>query len=155
MGKFVNKEVCTECGGKCCKCMGCQFSPDDFKDLSFEGLKKEIDKGYISIDWWDGNPFGPEDTRDIRKAYYLRIRNLNRNRTSKAPIVDASWGGCCCLLTDTGCPFTFEERPMGAKMLMPGDTVEDNCKEGYSKDQCARDWYKYDDILYQLEDYYC
>jgi hypothetical protein len=153
LGKYINKEVCAQCGGKCCKSMGCQFSPKDFKDLTFEGLKKEIDKGYISIDWWDGNPF--EDDRDIRKGYYLRIRNLNKSKTGKAPIVDASWGGVCCLLTDKGCPFTFEQRPHGAKMLMPGDTVDEGCTEGYSKQHCARDWYEYDDILSQLEDYYC
>ena len=38
-----NKELCKECKGQCCKNKGCHFSPDQFNDLSFEGLKKEID----------------------------------------------------------------------------------------------------------------
>ncbi len=154
MGKYINLEVCAECGGRCCKSMGCQFSPQDFKDLSFDGLRKEIDKGYISIDWWEGNPFGYSDSRNIQRGYYLRIRNLSRHSTDKASIVDPSYGGKCCLLTDTGCPFTFEQRPMGAKMLMPGDDIDDDCVEGYDKQQCAKDWYEHIDVLSKLVDYY-
>lgn len=45
-------EICKKCKGSCCKTMGCHYSPEDFKDLSFDGLKTEIDKGFISIDWW-------------------------------------------------------------------------------------------------------
>ena len=67
-----NLEICSKCKGFCCKRMGCHFSPDDFKDLTFDGLKKEIDKGYISIDWWEGNPF--KDDREIDKAYYLTYK---------------------------------------------------------------------------------
>jgi len=49
--ELENLDICRECGGKCCKNMGCQFSPDDFKKISFNALKKEIEKGHISIDW--------------------------------------------------------------------------------------------------------
>ena len=47
----TNITLCSKCGGACCKMCGCHFSPDDFEDLSFEGLKKELLKGYISIDY--------------------------------------------------------------------------------------------------------
>lgn len=139
-----NLEICSKCKGFCCKRMGCHFSPDDFKDLTFESLKKEIDKGYISIDWWEGNPF--KDDRYIDKAYYLRIRNEN------ADVVDPSWGGRCSLLTDEGCMLSYNERPKGGRLLIPNET--DRCEIRYSKLDSAKDWYKYNDVLLKLEDYY-
>lgn len=138
-----NKELCKQCGGRCCKTCGCHYSPEDFKDLTFEGLKREIDKGFISIDWWEGNPF--EDDRNIFRGLFLRIRNIN------SPIVDASWGGRCILLTDTGCPVSYEERPKGARLLIPS---EEGCRLEYDKRDCAKDWYKYRDILSKLYDEY-
>ncbi len=141
-----NKEICSICEGTCCKRMGCHFSPNDFKDLSFEGLKNEIDKGYISIDWWEGNPFC--DTRDISHAYFLRIKNVGGN------IIDPSWGGRCCLLTDTGCPLSYNERPKGGRELIPKKTIDGDCLITYSKIDCAIEWYKYNDILDKLVDHY-
>ena len=122
--------------------MGCHYSPDDFSDLSFEGLKKEIDKGYISIDWWDYLEF---EGKEYERGYFLRVRN------EYAPIVDPSWGGVCILLTEDGCPLSFEERPKGARLLIPS---VNKCKSLYTKEDCCIDWIKYHDILEELHDYY-
>ena len=139
--KIENKQLCKECGGRCCKRMGCHYSPDDFEEITYESLKKEIEKGFISIDWWEGNPFEENKDDDISKAYYLRIRNKD------GEIVDPSWGGECILLTDDSCPLSYEERPKGARMLEPD---EYGCISYYNKQQAARDWYKYNDILSKL-----
>ena len=136
-----NLKLCAECKGKCCKGMGCHFSPDDFKDLSYEGLKKEIEKGYISIDWWEGNPFDDESNYD--NGLLLRMRNVG------APVVDPSWGGRCILLTEKGCPFTYEERPRGGRDLIPD---EKGCYTTYDKQQCAQDWYKHKETLEKLKE---
>ena len=29
----VSTEECKKCGGQCCKALGCQFSPSDFKKI--------------------------------------------------------------------------------------------------------------------------
>lgn len=139
-----NLEICAKCGGSCCKGMGCHYSPEDFSDLSLDGLKKEIDKGHISIDWWEGNPFDNEEW--IPKAYFLRVRNVD------APVVDASWGGRCSLLTEKGCSLSYGERPKGGRMLIPHESHR--CKVEYTKDECARDWYEYIDVLRELEEIY-
>lgn len=145
-----NKEICRVCRGLCCKSCGCHFSPDDFKEITFESLKKEIDKGNISIDWWDGSPFVDNDigvsSDGIERAYYLRMRNQD------SPIVDPSWGGQCSLLTDTGCPLSYEERPKGARELIP--ISEGRCYSNYTKKQACKDWYEYDDILRRLVEIY-
>lgn len=124
--------------------MGCHYSPEDFKDLTFDGLKKEIDRGHISIDWWDGNPF--EESYEPSEIYFLRIRNVN------ASIVDPSWGGRCILLKDHGCPLSYKNRPKGGKLLIPSEDFR--CKQEYTKHQCAQDWYKYIDVLRELKEFY-
>ena len=54
MEKYINYEMCKECGGLCCQQNGCIYLPEDFKRLSFNFLQKQIDKGKISI---AGQPF--------------------------------------------------------------------------------------------------
>lgn len=138
--QFENREICTKCGGKCCKHMGCHYSPMDFKDLSYEGLKKEIDKGHISIDWWNGNPF--DDDRNISRVYYLRVRNI------ESEIVDGSWGGRCSLLTENGCSLTFNDRPKGGRKLIPQEIGA--CKDLYTKKDCVIEWYEYNETMTKL-----
>jgi len=112
---YPPNEFCNECKGHCCKSMGCHFSPNDFKELTFEALKTEIEKGFISIDAWDGNPL----TDDIGgRTYYLRMRNKYYS-DKKYNIVDFSWGGKCILLTENGCPLEFNNRPKGGRSLKP------------------------------------
>lgn len=132
---YENVEICAECKGECCKALGCHFSPTDFDEISFDALKAEIDKGFISIDWWDGDV--PE--------FFLRMRN------KYAPIVDPSWGGVCMLLTDKGCPLPFEKRPLGARALKPG---RNGCTSEYGKYECKEEWLEYSDILWELYNHY-
>ena len=132
-----NLELCVECKGKCCKNLGCHFSPKDFKAIDFETLKNLIEKGYISIDWWEGDVFD----KNRRRTLYLRIRNKDAN------IVDPSWGGQCMLLTEHGCSLPFNERPMGGRGLIPSIN---ECIVGYSKEDCCKEWYIYQDLLEKL-----
>ena len=143
---YENAELCQQCGGKCCQLMGCHFSPDDFKDLSYEGLKKEIDTGYISIDWWEGDI--NKNRNEYSHIIFLRMRNKG------ASIVDASWGGSQCFLwtEEAGCPLPFSARPKGARLVRPGT---DECPTDYSKEQCVWDWRPYQEVLIKLKnDYY-
>lgn len=129
---YLPEPWCKECGGRCCKNMGCHYSPDDFKDKSFEALKSEIEKGKISIDWWAADE--PE--------YYLRARHVD------APIVDGSWGGICINLTENGCSLSFEDRPLGGKALKPVRSF--GCPNFYTKEMCKNDWKPYAETLKKL-----
>ena len=131
------KPCCAVCEGKCCKYMGCHYSPKDFEDLTFEGLKREIKKGKISIDWWEA----------VFPEYYLRARHVDAN------IVDPSWGGTCINLTEAGCSLSFEERPLGGKALRPDPTGK-CCKSSYTKEDCKNEWKPYNKTLKQLVRYF-
>lgn len=129
---YKPKRCCAICKGECCRQMGCHYSPRDFADLSYEGLKKEIEKGKISIDWWEAEE--PE--------YYLRARHVD------CSVVDPSWGGVCVNLTETGCSLSFEDRPLGGKCLKPDPL--NMCKNSYSKEDCKNEWKPYREILVDL-----
>lgn len=137
-------ERCAKCGGGCCKSMGCHFSPHDFDDLSIESLTKIISEGDVSIDWWEGDVTGG----DLDETYFLRMRHVG------AKIVDPSWGGRCVALTNSGCRIPFEKRPLGGRALIPSENQKD-CKQTYSKENCCRDWYPYQDILAELRLRFC
>lgn len=140
----INPQICKACGGDCCKSMGCHIAPDDLMSLSVSDIISFIDEsGCISIDWWEGNPITNE--RDNKRYCYLRIRNKDEK------VIAPSWRGECGILTDTGCPLSFEYRPKGARELIPDI---DKCNQGYSKQQCAIDWMQYSDIIEQVYNHY-
>lgn len=147
----TNPELCAKCGGICCKGCGCHFSPDDFKDISFEGLKKELEKGYISIDCVDGEAF-------YRQGFFLILRIRNR----KAGIVELKYkrGEPCVLLTEKGCKLSYDKRPMGGKLLIPavctnllGQKVT-NCNSAYTIEDCCMEWKPYQEVLLELVHYF-
>lgn len=147
----VNSRICSECGGECCKRCGCQYSPDDFKDISFEGLKRELEKGYISIDYVDG-----EVILQSFGVYILRVRNQD------SPIVDTGFRnkGPCILLTEKGCKLSYKKRPSGGKLLIPSDklagflTPKRQCKSQYPIEDCCYEWKPHQKLLSQLADYF-
>lgn len=149
--ELTDYDICKKCGGDCCKAMGCHLSPEFLGDLDpdkdYEEIKNKIkellDTGNYSIDWWNGDT---EDIKELGIVPYLRIRNVC------SPIIDASWGGRCKLLTDNGCSLSFEDRPKGGKYLIPNN--EDDCEAKYDKKQSAKDFRKYHNILEDLIDEY-
>lgn len=141
----VSSEICRKCGGQCCKAMGCHISPFDLKEITVESIINLIDEsGCISIDWWNGNPNDEKSTDE--KAFYLRIKNKN------AKVIDPAFNGnACSILTDNGCPLSFEYRPKGARELIPG---EKDCVGNYSKQDCVIEWYPYNHILQEVYTHY-
>ena len=141
----VDYEECKRCGGRCCKAMGCHISPFDLKEITVKSIINLIDESQcISIDWWNGNP--TDDSTNIERAYFLRIKNKN------GKVIDPSYGGVCSILTDIGCPLSFEYRPKGARDLIPCNN--DNCVVEYSKQDVAIDWLPYHDIMEEVYNYY-
>lgn len=138
-----NKEICSKCKGRCCKNMGCHYSPRDFEKIEFEYLKNRIEKENISIDWWDGDILS---INEYSRVYYLRCRNID------SEIVNPSWGGQCMNLTDNGCNLSFKDRPLGGKMVIPQESY--NCINEYSKEDCVKEWRAYHSVLDKLCDYF-
>lgn len=140
-----NAELCAKCGGQCCKRCGCAFSPDDFEDLSYEALKAEIEKGYITIEVVDGDQFYISGF-----VLMLRARNVGglvyENRLYYRP------RGQCVLLTEHGCKLDWEHRPSGGRLLVP--TEGGSCPSRYSTEHALREWKKHQSVLSRLANYF-
>lgn len=141
---YLPTATCKECGGKCCQAMGCHLAPEDLPALDIDSIRSKLSEGNLSIDWWEGDPRSGKYVYSC--GYYLRMRNVG------APVVDPSWGGRCVLLTDAGCPLSFEERPKGARTLKPSNCHV--CYGDYDKRQCAIDWIPHHEMLAQLAEEY-
>ena len=129
---------CARCKGQCCKHMPGHYSPTDFADLSFEGLKAEIEKGGIAIDWWEATP----------NEYYLRARQIGEN------VVHGSWGGICVNLAPWGCRLSWEERPLGCRSLKPSKGKRGDCIGSYTKEICKNEWKEHAEVLNELVEYF-
>lgn len=147
--KYSKPEICEECG-QCCKRCGCYFSPDDFTEISFDFLKKEIEKGYISIEYFEGNIINQNVG-----VYILRIRNQG------APIVDSGYKRTpCILLKEDGCKLDYEHRPSGGKLLIPSTRTVlfskklRDCLSDYTIKDCCFEWLPHKKILYKLSLYF-
>jgi len=141
---FENKEICAECGGRCCKKCGCDYVPTDFENMSIDYLQKKLEEGNISI----------VSTLTFKKIengkltctpfLYLRARNLNR------PTVDLlSLKTTCSLLQPDGCPYDYKNRPTGAKNVIPEPNLK--CHPNINPEELIiKPWERYQKLLSRL-----
>lgn len=132
--KYENQSLCSACGGYCCKQGPCFFMPEDFPDLSLEGLLKEFrEKDYLCI-ILDEVPY-----ISMRTEHWKTVVRLFEKRIS----------GPCVLLTPTGCKFSYDERPTGGKLLIP-DPFH-HCHLKLDANSFDKAWKPYSEVLHQLK----
>lgn len=116
--EYLNKELCSECGGKCCKKSGCDYFVSDFEVLTKKYLQEILASGNISIVAALSFSTIAGGKKVCTPFLYLRARNEGRD------IVDLfSFKTQCSMLTETGCSYTPEERPSGGINLIPDKKV--------------------------------
>lgn len=161
MENIANNEnpVCRKCGGDCCKTMGCEISPGDVikwkGEISEQTIIELLNTGYISIDWWEGDPrpirdipYDELDTCDYRDGHYLRMRHINGRA------IDPSYGGICVALTKHGCKLSLDQRPYGGRALVPNVLSPGHCTSGWGKREAAIAWLPWNDLLEHVKDIY-
>lgn len=116
MEKNENLDICRECGGMCCKKCGCDYAPSDFDDLSYKALLSVLSEGKISIVATLNFMRLGNGKLISTPILYLRARNVDRD------VVDLlSMKTKCSQLTDTGCSYSYEDRPRGGVNLTPSN----------------------------------
>lgn len=141
--KYINKDICTKCGGKCCKKSGCTYYVSDFESLKLEYLEQELDKGYISVVATLMIREMDDDTVQISPFLYLRARNKNRG------VIDLmSFKTECASLTSTGCTFPDNKRPSGGVYCMPN--VNNELCENKDLENETQKWAPYQNILSRI-----
>lgn len=152
--RMEKPEVCKECGGSCCLRAPCHWSPKDIEDLSFEGLKKLLkEKKYISVLRFPGCVCDA-CLRDVEcnNFFYYILRTRTRGTGIAAIATRIKKDDKCILLKPDGCNISFDERPMGARLLIP--EKEKRCKHLYDLDDCIYDWKDYQDVLRKVFHYF-
>lgn len=105
-----NADLCTPCGGKCCKAIPGIYWPEDFgssHDEVIANVRAAIATGKTTLDYWEG-----VTTYDM---YYVRPATKGMEGAS----IDPSEGGECTHLTAVGCALTWTERPTQCRALEP------------------------------------
>jgi len=153
-------DICSQCKGHCCKTVGCEWSVEDFKkhygEVTEENIKKALADGKIALDWWEGDyrtTVGiPVDENDLYgQCYYFRMRHIGEEA------ICPSWGGTCVALTETGCSYSWEDRPLGGRQTTPRfDRLDEDgvpiCTRDNSKLDFLHDWFPYNDLLEKICD---
>lgn len=140
--KHENKDICSKCGGRCCKKSGCDYSTENFDKINAQELYKILEEGKISIVSLVRFEKNKEGKEYISPFLYLRARNKNR------PVVDLiSMKTTCSQLTETGCAYSFEERPKGGVNLIPSEKKCYPDKDPYS---IVSGWEQYQNLLRKI-----
>ena len=143
--KNENKDMCRMCGGMCCKKSGCDYSANNFSDLSYEGIKKELgvgDKSIVCV---------LEFKKDSLGKYfyipflYIRARNVGRD------VIDlVSMKKKCALLLDNGCSYDYDNRPEGGRNLIPCKNLGGKCFPLNNPVDIVKTWEPYQKILRRI-----
>ena len=155
-----NFEVCRKCGGKCCKFMPCMLFPGEvrkmygIKEFTYDNMLEILKKKEVIIDYWEGDIcdcINEEDhpyfykkykPNDRLSSYFIRFRTIDETGDY---LVYPAWEGQCINLTNTGCKFNWDNRPICGKALIPND--KGLCDSKFNKQNYALSWLKYENIL--------
>lgn len=151
--KIENREICKKCGGQCCLKVPCHFAPDDFENLSYKAMKKLMkEKGYISVIKFSSmlRRMCLDDYTNDSCFYILRIRTSDTGIAACAAEVEDD--DLCMLLGKNGCELSYEDRPKGARMLVPKEKMP--CQQLYAMEDCVKDWNKHQELLKKLYMYF-
>ena len=133
---YPQPELCTTCGGKCCKNIPGATRPSDFKGR--QQIIEALRGGRYCVDWWEGDPRKRKNT--LSRGYFIRPAG----KGFEGRLLDPSWGGIgCTFLTDTGCSLEPEQRPTQCRLLEPDATGHCIDHSG-GKREAAIAWLKHD-----------
>ena len=138
--KIEDINVCKQCGGRCCKKCGCDYSALDFEDLSYNAICELLSKGKVSIvSMVSFNKLSNGKTL-ANLFLYLRARNVDRD------VIDLiSVKTRCSQLTDSGCSYTYDDRPSGGKNLVP--VPNGKCYPADDQFKLVETWAPYQNVL--------
>lgn len=158
---FVNSDMCSVCGGKCCQRCACNNIPSDF-DNDILLMQEALESGNYTIDFARKTPYSfvtlpsgyltlniPRIIESYDETLYIRPRNQGR------PIVDIIHtedieGPCVFWSSEKGCNLSYKERPMLGRTLIPS-LYGLNCQYPFnSRDLLTKSWKPYNLELFEL-----
>lgn len=150
---YDNYELCSKCGGKCCKQMPGLFIPSDFKLITKDMLKTMVESGcYIFDGEWNYNVKTEQDEllyciRPATKGESKLNIIVNLHPSSLFSYIGEDFE--CFYLTENGCELNTNERPHECKMLEPKEV---NCKYHgvVNKLEIVKLWRNYSEMIKEI-----
>lgn len=173
-----NRELCSKCGGRCCKNLPGIYSPQDLfgnipiKKENIKSLVMETD--YLSIDKWEA------DEEYNKELYYLRPKVVKSSETISLPDIFKSTlkivsdmmntdpqrkvhfaypipGYVCYFLGKDGCKLSYDKRPQNCRDLVPKENGFCYCEKANELDiteklYYAKLWEPYSDMIKSVAD---
>ena len=137
-----DKDICKKCRDKCCEKSGCDYYVEDFQNFQLDYLLNRLEEGNISIVAALGFDYVGNKVV-CSPILYLRARNEGKG------IVDLlSIKTRCAVLTENGCPYTFNERPSGGKFFVPKENGK--CYPLMNQKEKILEWKAHQKILHRL-----
>ena len=136
--KTCNPELCSNCGGRCCKTCGCSYFPEQLPMKNEELMTK---KG-ITI---SSMAFDSHARKLPKPILYVRASNIGEGLRETKPV------GTCKFLTDKGCSLSYEERPLGGTLIVPFQGLG-GCYALYSDEEFIELWLPYQQLLQEIVD---
>jgi len=143
MDNLVNSDICTKCGGLCCKRGGCTYFVSDFENIKIDVIEKALDSGRVSIIAtleFDRLPSGKLIANPI---LFLRARNVGRGEIDLF-----SFQTTCASLEEKGCHFSRDERPGGGLHLIPNENRK--CYSDIDESEEIFKWEPYQKLLIRI-----
>lgn len=145
---FVKRNLCSACGGRCCKSYPGIALPSDFKKPIAKSLRTALSSGRWAIDWWEGDPRVGRDK--LSQVYFVRPAVFGK----EGALTDASWGGRCTFLGENGCQLPLQERPTDCHELEPVKSLNWNNPECISHGKGKREkvvcWLRYQALIQEI-----
>jgi len=142
--KSENKNLCKECGGRCCKNGGCAYIPEDIENICLEEIEKLLDTGRVSIAASLSFKRAKNQKPIAEPTLYIRERDINRD------VIDLiSVRSACASLENNHCHYTeIDDRPsMGATMI---PSFPDECKSTIRTSEFLEYWQPYQKVLMRI-----
>ena len=110
MGNYENKDICSACGGACCKHLPGIAAPADFNMPDKARISEALRSGLWALDCYEGQK------SDYTDLWYLRPATKH----AQGQMIDRSWGGVCVFFEEaTGCTLPHDDRPEECRLLEP------------------------------------
>lgn len=94
-----------------------------------------------------------EKLMNLDGILYLRPRAVNRGVIDTVHLTPDLMGLTCSMWDpETGCKYKYEQRPKGGRLLIPCE--ETVCIQMYSEYNAMQDWARYQDVMYEVYQYF-
>ena len=135
----INCNLCSSCGGRCCKDGACGLMPVDIPKLTVQGIIEQLRSGKYSITFF---------CLEIVEGVVEAIPMMTAREVRAGTVNNSLFHRPCSLLTPNGCALSEEDRPTQALLFIP--RPNNMCRSLLNSEDVLSAWLPYQRILEEV-----